>query len=185
MARHEALLNRAMQAIAERTYFSAYPELASPKVYGENAKAEGDAAFEALLGKPFEFDDRFPAERLVGAEASPYGKPLEVRYPTASVDSLIAASVAAGDAWGRASVEARAGVAARNACPAQQAELPDRRRGAAHVRPVVGHGLPGRRPACPGSRSRGGRLCGRRDEPHAARDAVGEAAGQGRADPPR
>ena len=74
-ARHEALLNRAMQAIAERTYFSAYPESASPKVYGESAKAEGDAAFEALLGKPFAFDDRFPSERLVGAETSPYGKP--------------------------------------------------------------------------------------------------------------
>jgi phenylacetic acid degradation protein paaN len=109
--RHEALMNRAMQAIAERTYFSAYPESASPKVYGESAKAEGDVAFEALLGKPFAFDDRFPAERQVGAEASPYGKALEIRYPTASVDKLIQASVAAGEAWGRASVEARAGVA--------------------------------------------------------------------------
>ncbi|HKN27528.1 MAG TPA: phenylacetic acid degradation protein PaaN [Roseiarcus sp.] len=110
LCRHEALLNWAMQAIAERTYFSAYPESASPKVYGENAKAEGDAAFEALLAKPFAFDDRFPFERLVGAEASPYGKPIEVRYPTASVDKLIAAGVAAGEAWARASVEARAGV---------------------------------------------------------------------------
>lgn len=109
-ARHEALLKRAMQAIVERTYFSAYPESASPKVYGENAKAEGDAAFEALLGKPFAFDDRFPFERLVGDEASPYGKRLEVRYPTASIDKLIAASVAAGQGWGGASFEARSGV---------------------------------------------------------------------------
>ena len=108
-ARHEALLKRAIEAIGSRAYFSAYPESASPKVYGENAKAEGDVAFEALLGKPFAFDDQFPSERLVGAETSPYGKPLEVRYPTASVDRLAAASVAAGDAWGRASVEARAG----------------------------------------------------------------------------
>ena len=107
--RHKALLKRAIEAIGSRAYFSAYPESASPKVYGENAKAEGDAAFEALLGKPFAFDDRFPSERLVGAEASPYGKPLEVRYPTASVERPVAASVAAGDAWGRASVEARAG----------------------------------------------------------------------------
>ena len=107
---HEALLKRAVEAIQARTYFSAYPESASPKVYGENAKAEGDAAFEALLGKPFQFDDRFPSERLVGAEASPYGKRLDLRYPTASVDRLIAASVAAGHAWGRASIEARAGV---------------------------------------------------------------------------
>jgi phenylacetic acid degradation protein paaN len=110
-ARHEALLKRAIEAIGERTYFSAYPESASPKVYGETAKAEGDAAFEALVGKPFIFDDKHPSERLVGAEASPYGKALDVRYPTASVDKLVAASVAAGEAWGRASVETRAGVA--------------------------------------------------------------------------
>ena len=109
--RHEALLKRAIDAIGARAYFSAYPESASPKVYGETAKAEGDAAFEALLGKTFVFDDKHPSKRLVGAEASPYGKALDVRYPTASVDKLIAASVAAGEAWGRASVETRAGVA--------------------------------------------------------------------------
>src|SRR5271157_3666361 len=108
--RHEALLKRAIDAIGARAYFSAYPESASPKVYGETAKAEGDAAFEALLGKTFVFDDKHPSKRLVGAEASPYGKAIEVRYPTASVDKLIAAGVAAGAAWGRASVEARAGV---------------------------------------------------------------------------
>ena len=108
-ARHEALIKRAIDAIGERAYFSAYPEQASPKVYGETAKADGDAAFEALLGKPFPFDGRHPNERLVGGEASPYGKPLDVRYPAASVETLVAASVAAGGQWGRASVEARAG----------------------------------------------------------------------------
>ena len=109
-ARHEALLKSAIEAIASRTFFSAYPESASPKVYGENARAEGDAAFEALLGKPFEFDERFPSERLVGAETSPYGRPIGVRYPAAAVDRLVADSVAAGEAWGRASVDTRAGV---------------------------------------------------------------------------
>ena len=109
-ASHEALLNRAIEAIGARTFFSAYPESASPKVYGETAKADGDAAFEALLGKPFPFDDRHPNARLVGAEASPYGKPLGVRYPAAAIDTLVAASAAAGEAWGRASIETRAGV---------------------------------------------------------------------------
>jgi phenylacetic acid degradation protein paaN len=107
--RHETLLKRAIEAISERTYFSAYPESASPKVYGETAKADGDAAFEALLGKPFVFDDRHPAETHVGAETSPYGKPLNLSYPTAPVETLIAASVAAGEGWANASVEARAG----------------------------------------------------------------------------
>ena len=53
--RHEALLKRAIEAIGSRAYFSAYPESASPKDYGETAKAEGDSAFEALRGKPFAF----------------------------------------------------------------------------------------------------------------------------------
>ena len=110
-ARYEDPLKRAIEAIGARTYFSAYPESASPKVYGETAKAEGDAAFEALLGKIFVVDDRHPSDRPVGAEASPYGKALAVRYPTASVDKLVAASVAAGEPWGRAPIETRAGVA--------------------------------------------------------------------------
>src|SRR5271157_3736672 len=98
--RHEALLKRAIDAIGARAYFSAYPESASPKVYGETAKAEGDAVFEALLGKPFAFDGAHPNERLVGAEVSPYGKALGVRYPAAGIERLIAASRAAGEAWG-------------------------------------------------------------------------------------
>jgi N-acyl-L-homoserine lactone synthetase/acyl-CoA reductase-like NAD-dependent aldehyde dehydrogenase len=108
--KHQALLDRAIAAAASRDYFSAYPESASPKVYGETAKADGDTAFEALMGKPFSFDDRHPNERLVGAETSPYGKSLNVRYPTAAVETLVAASLAPGFARGEASVEARAGV---------------------------------------------------------------------------
>ena len=34
-----------------------------------------------------------------------------MRYPTASVETLVAASITAGEAWGRAAIEARAGVA--------------------------------------------------------------------------
>jgi len=109
-ARHEAMLKRAVAAIGDRGYFSAFPESASPKVYGENAKAEGDAAFEALIGRPFAFDDNHPNERLVGAEASPFGMPLNLRYPAASVEALVLASEKAGETWGRASVEDRAGV---------------------------------------------------------------------------
>lgn len=47
--RHESLLKRALAAIGDRGYFSAFQESASPKVYGERAKAEGDAAFEAAF----------------------------------------------------------------------------------------------------------------------------------------
>ena len=37
--RHKALLDQALQAIAERGYWSAFPESPSPKVYGEGATA--------------------------------------------------------------------------------------------------------------------------------------------------
>ena len=37
-----------------------------PERQDHTAKADGDAAFEALLGKPFPFDGRHPNERLVG-----------------------------------------------------------------------------------------------------------------------
>ena len=110
-ARHQPLLERAIRAIGERAYFSAYPEQASPKLYGETARAEGDAEFEALLGKPFVFDDAHPSERQIGAETSPYGRALGVAYPAASVEALVTASAAAGRLWGRAPIEARAGVA--------------------------------------------------------------------------
>ncbi|HET8684919.1 MAG TPA: phenylacetic acid degradation protein PaaN, partial [Micromonosporaceae bacterium] len=55
-AKHTGTLDRAVAAIAARTYWSAYPESPSPKVYGETAAAEGSAAFEAYLGKDFPLD---------------------------------------------------------------------------------------------------------------------------------
>ena len=51
--RHAPTLERALTAIAERGYWSPYPESPSPKVYGEGAAEAGKAAFDALLGKPF------------------------------------------------------------------------------------------------------------------------------------
>ena len=108
-AQHAELLSRAIEAIGARSYWSAYPETASGKIYGETAKADGEAAFEALLGKTFAFDAAHPSENLVGAEVSPYGKTLAVKYPTASIDALVAASAAAGAKWGRASPDERAG----------------------------------------------------------------------------
>ncbi|MET0208058.1 MAG: phenylacetic acid degradation protein PaaN, partial [Burkholderiaceae bacterium] len=51
--RHRALLERAVQAIHERSYWSAFAESPSPKAYGEGAAESGKAAFDALLGKRF------------------------------------------------------------------------------------------------------------------------------------
>ncbi len=107
--RHKALLDRALQAIAERGYWSAFPESPSPKVYGEGAAEAGKAAFEALQNKPFPLT--LPgAEDAVGAERSPYGFPLGITYPAVGLDALFAAIAKAEPAWRKAGPEAWVGV---------------------------------------------------------------------------
>jgi phenylacetic acid degradation protein paaN len=107
--RHRPTLERAVQAIAERSYWSAYPESASPKVYGEGAAETGKAAFDALLNK------RFPLTQPAtigdtGAEKSPFGFPLGVSYPKPDIDGLFAAVGHAQDQWKKAGPEVWAGV---------------------------------------------------------------------------
>ncbi len=107
--RHRATLDRALQAIAERGYWSPYPESASPKVYGEGAAEAGKAAFDALKDKPFPLDQPGTAG-TVGGEKSPYGFALGITYPKADVDRLFAAVAKAQIAWRAAGPEAWAGV---------------------------------------------------------------------------
>src|SRR5690348_941044 len=108
--RHQALLDRAVKAIAERGYWSAFPESPSPRVYGEGAAEAGKAAFDALLNKPFAMT--LPAVvGTVGAERSPYGFPLGVSYPRVDLDGLFAAIAAAEKGWRSAGPEAWVGVA--------------------------------------------------------------------------
>lgn len=107
LARHQETLSQALDAIASRRYWSAYPE--HPKAYGEAAPAAGQAAFEARLGKPFPIDQ--PADGfLEPVESSPYGIGLGVSYPASAAASLIAAATEAMRTWGRATPAVRAGV---------------------------------------------------------------------------
>jgi phenylacetic acid degradation protein paaN len=105
---HRARLEQAVGACRARVYWSAYPEVASGKIYGETAKADGEAAFKALLGKPFDLGES--GGRHVGREVSPYGMPLGITYPAMDPDALIERSMKAGDGWARASIEDRVGV---------------------------------------------------------------------------
>lgn len=106
---NKATLDRALQAIAERSYWSAYPESPSPKVYGEAAAAEGKAAFDAYLARDFPLDQPGTTDR-VATEASPFGVDLDVRYPHSDVDALVDAARAAMPAWRDAGPATRAGV---------------------------------------------------------------------------
>jgi phenylacetic acid degradation protein paaN len=105
---HRARLDQAVNACRTRAYWSAFPEIASGKIYGETAKADGEAAFKAMLGTPFDLGQS--GAKQVGQEISPYGMPLGITYPADNADALIERSMKAGEAWGRASIEERVGV---------------------------------------------------------------------------
>ena len=105
---HRAQLEQAVNACRTRAYWSAYPEIASGKIYGETAKADGQAAFKALLGKPFDLGEA--GGRQIGREVSPFGMALGITYAAVDPDNLIERSIKAGESWARASIEDRIGV---------------------------------------------------------------------------
>jgi phenylacetic acid degradation protein paaN len=111
---HRERLESAVAACSSREYFSAFDESPSPRVYGENAAAEGKAAFEAWLGS--EFPLATPgSDATVATERSPYGFDLGVSYPRvpatdAAVDALMAAARAGMRAWRDAGPQGRVAV---------------------------------------------------------------------------
>ena len=106
--RHRELLDRAMQAVRERTYWSAYPD--HPKAYGGEAMPSAETAFQALLGSPFELETP-GATDTVGGERSPYGIELGVTYPhVTDLDTLLVAARSGMPAWRDAGPAARAAV---------------------------------------------------------------------------
>ncbi|HXZ06916.1 MAG TPA: phenylacetic acid degradation protein PaaN [Paraburkholderia sp.] len=107
--KHEDTLQKALAAIDTRGYWSPFAEMPSPKVYGETANADGEAAFKSHLNKTFELDQPTNGE-TVGAETSPFGFPLGIRYPKADPDALIAAAAQAQPGWRAAGPQAWIGV---------------------------------------------------------------------------
>ncbi|WP_046497891.1 phenylacetic acid degradation protein PaaN [Streptomyces odonnellii] len=103
--KHRPTLDRALEAIRSRAYWSPHPE--HPKAYGESAPAEGLAAFQALRGTRFELDQP-GTDGWTGGEISPYGPALEIEYPHADVDVLLPAMRAGMGAWRDAGPETRA-----------------------------------------------------------------------------
>jgi phenylacetic acid degradation protein paaN len=106
---HRQRLDGALDAIASRGYWSAFPEVPSGKIYGETAKADGAEAFKARLGTQWSGQD-IASSGTVACEASPYGMELGTSYPAADIDALLDAASAAMQEWKRADVESRVGV---------------------------------------------------------------------------
>ncbi|UYM06469.1 phenylacetic acid degradation protein PaaN [Solicola gregarius] len=111
VAKHADLLENAQRAARTREYWSAFPESPSPRVYGEDAAAEGEQAFRALLGTTLDLGQPTDGTQ-VGSESSPYGLEIGVRYPRASADQLVEASRIANRAWRSATPIERAAVCA-------------------------------------------------------------------------
>ena len=107
--KHEATLDKALAAIETRGYWSPFAEMPSPKVYGETANAEGEAAFKRHLNRTFELDQPSTGD-TVGSEKSPFGIALGIRYPKADPDALLLASAAAQKSWRAAGPKAWVGV---------------------------------------------------------------------------
>ncbi|WAX79156.1 phenylacetic acid degradation protein PaaN [Streptomyces sp. KMM 9044] len=107
-AQHRPTLDRALEAIRTRAYWSPHPE--HPKAYGENGSmdpAAGQAAFDALLGTRLDLGQP-GTDDWVGGETSPYGIELGVSYPHADLDVLLPAMRAGMRTWRDAGAETRA-----------------------------------------------------------------------------
>jgi phenylacetic acid degradation protein paaN len=101
VATHQPVLDAAVLAIRARSYWSAFNESPSTKIWGPAAPAEGKAAFEELLGHDFVLSAP-GSTGFVGTERSPYGIALDLRYPRMSpdgVDELLRAAISAMPAW--------------------------------------------------------------------------------------
>ena len=107
--KHRATLEGALNAIATRGYWSPYPEMPSPKVYGETAMEDGKRAVAALAGARFELDQP-GVTGWAAADRSPYGATLDMQYPVCGVDALVTAAEAAMPTWQQVGVDGRTGV---------------------------------------------------------------------------
>ena len=106
---HLARLNAAKTALAERGYWSAFPEVPSGKIYGVEAAAQGEAALQAYRGRPFALAQPTVGE-WQGGEISPFDGPLGITYPRAPAQDLIGAALATRRVWRDAGIEARTGI---------------------------------------------------------------------------
>jgi phenylacetic acid degradation protein paaN len=109
---HRPMLDAAVAATQLRRYHSAFPESPSPRVYGETAAADGSAAFEGWLARTFPVTTP-GCDGAVSTEKSPFGLPLDIRYPRVApvgVPTLLEAAAAGMASWRDAGIEGRVGV---------------------------------------------------------------------------
>ncbi|MFN5176527.1 MAG: phenylacetic acid degradation protein PaaN, partial [Ignavibacteria bacterium] len=107
---HQTTLNAAIEANRTRVFHAHWPEPPSGKIYGETAQEDGLNAFKASLNGPFALPNQHGSNGTIGGEHSPYGFPLNIKYPAYSADMLISNAEEALMQWKKLSVKERAGI---------------------------------------------------------------------------
>lgn len=106
---HKLILEGAVKAIHDRTFYAQYPEHPSPKIYGESADKDGKEWFQDMVGKKFEELKQADNAGWVGDEESPYlQEALNIKYPTITEDEYLANASEAFESWRKVSVSDRA-----------------------------------------------------------------------------
>lgn len=108
--KHKATLERAIQAMHQRTFFAQFPE--GMNAYGETADTEAKQRFSEQHGRAFDRLLQAQDGLMKSAEVSPYTqKPLGIEYPVLhSPEAYVKHATAVWPSWRTLTPQARAGV---------------------------------------------------------------------------
>lgn len=107
--KHQNTLSTAVKALAERTYYTPYPE--NPKAYAEDADAKAKAWISATMNNDFKGLKQTGETAWHGEEISPFLQVgVGVKYPIFSVDTLINNANTAQKSWSKTNSNTRAGI---------------------------------------------------------------------------
>ena len=177
--RHRRLFDEPSRRSASRI-LDAVSRSSSGKVYGETARDDGLAAYDARIGTRLLLPGH-PESRRVGGEISPWGTALGIAYPAADAKALVAAAESAAPAWAKTTPNQRVGICLEalvrlNRMSFEIANAVMHTTGQPFPMAFQAGWAPRSRPGTGG----GGDGLGR-DDPQPDDRHLGEAAGQGRA----
>ena len=107
--KHQNTLSTAIIALAERTYYTPFPE--NPKAYAEDADAKAKAWISATMNNDFKSLKQIGETAWNGEEISPFLQVgVGVKYPIFEVNSLINNANVAQKSWSKTNAKTRAGI---------------------------------------------------------------------------
>lgn len=110
--KHRATIDDAVEAVHKRQHYTPYPEMPSPKVYGESTEAEQKEIFDKQLKSKFERLKQDSDGWLQSDEVSPYTQEsLGLSYPVFNdPQKYVEVAMEASSDWKRTDAQTRAGV---------------------------------------------------------------------------